>query len=288
MTKLLVTGHWHLRDSQPVSRKDNAFETQFKKVEWVLKTANNVRVDGIVHCGDIFHKWDVSFSVLVRLAHLLKTYDRRLLIIPGSHDLNGHQEEGTAFQLMKKLQCFVALDEGGIKVNNVILYGIPLGKYEKDTFMFKEKEKDFWHIIVTHFMLTPNPVPFEHTLLRNVSTNADLVIGSDIHFPYREGKFVNPGCLVRWSIAEKDIKPIIVVVRADGFLNSDIEMVPCEKDVFEERIRDIEDARDSILNTSIESFEIDKVLEEIIKDYPKDVADRCRSLLKNSVRQVGV
>ena len=91
--KLVVTSDWHFSNNDYFARpwKDgltSRCETTLNFISWLGEFCENEEVEGILHCGDMFHQRSPSTPVFNAaydaLAELVQR--RWMVVIPGNHD----------------------------------------------------------------------------------------------------------------------------------------------------------------------------------------------------------
>lgn len=78
----------HCRLTPPSSRKDDYFNACIKKLEFMLKNC-----DILLSAGDFFDKARSEDIVKNRVLSLLNTYDTKIYIVPGNHDIENDNPE---------------------------------------------------------------------------------------------------------------------------------------------------------------------------------------------------
>lgn len=78
----------HLREDTPICRKDNYWEAQWRKVDW-LKALKEEHKCPILCSGDVFDNWDISPKLAAQAIRHLPI----MTAIPGQHDLPNHNIE---------------------------------------------------------------------------------------------------------------------------------------------------------------------------------------------------
>lgn len=220
--KLLITGDWHYRSQNPISRTDNIQDTLNAKIREVGQIAYDHDVEAIVCPGDVFDSPSPAYSTLTSLERVIKDIGREVWAVPGNHDeFAGSLEslDRTAYGhlagtgLIKDLAAkpvygpTVTATGTGFSAatdNDVSDYLIP--RYAQGGNAVK--------IHVAHGMLLERAPGFElkHTLLSAVATHPDCpqvcIVGHDhLGFGVKrlsraaggEVVFINPGALVRLS-----------------------------------------------------------------------------------------
>jgi hypothetical protein len=159
------------------------------------------------------------------------------------------------------------------------------------------------NILMTHLTITKTPVIFDHILMSEFKTPADVVLVAHYH-PYQgivdEGgtTFIAPGALARRKKVAHDMtrqpKAVYLVVDEKGVRTKEIA-IPCEQDVWSEKIAlDIsDDLLYSELNKEVDNMKqiIDNritfsSIEDLLDSYGKSVGvdpeilTECKTRLK--------
>ena len=225
----LYTTDWHLTDQQPINRKDCIIEASFAKVEQVFKYAKKAKLP-ILHGGDLFHKPNVAYSVLNRFIELVKKYKVQMYVVVGNHDIIGSniQEEGIAIQTLFKAQVLKPLTT--LTIGDKTIRGI---SYVEE--ITKDVTED---IVIAHLPIVTQSVPYEHIPVGTINVPAELFFCGHIHLPFdkvvNKTRFINPGCLVRRSITEKDVD-----IKLVEYSNNEIKYIDIKSD--RDTFRAIED-----------------------------------------------
>jgi DNA repair exonuclease SbcCD nuclease subunit len=85
----IITSDWHLRESTPVARTDDFWQTQWKKVSWVSELQKKYDCP-VLHAGDLFDHWKPSPYLLT---YAMKHLPDQFYTIYGNHDLPQHSLE---------------------------------------------------------------------------------------------------------------------------------------------------------------------------------------------------
>ena len=223
--KLIITGDWHIRSSNPENRIDNYEETLWEKLNFICNQEGLL----VLQPGDIFDGPIQSNQLMVRLLKFFneKKYfknkvtfsDFGILCCRGQHDLRYRNAGNTALDV---------LAEGGpIK----ILSDVPYVKEEIHFYgsSFNEEipeinDESAFNILVTHRMIIEEKIwegqtdyIWANVLLR--TTGFALIISGDNHkgfiVPYKNKLLVNCGSLLRSSKDQFDHKPFIVIYDTD-------------------------------------------------------------------------
>ncbi len=213
MSKIIVTGDWHIRSDVPICRKDiDWLYTQKQVIEFIFGYAEEQGINTIVHTGDLFHRGNSHSSVVSMLARILskrivENDNLKFLMIAGNHDLPYHNIRnkfvssfGAIYSFVDRKQNFIDLFDFGM---------------EKDA---KKTKK----IIAIHRLTYEKNKP---QYIEDASTaqelleefpDANIICVGDNHsnFIYSEkGRHVvNPGCITIQNAEKKNYSPGFWVV----------------------------------------------------------------------------
>ena len=198
--KLMFTGDWHIRETKPVCRLDDYWQTQWEKIDWIAQLAE--KEDCIViHSGDLFHHWKPSpYLLSMCMEHLPKEF----YTIYGNHDLPQHN-----LQLAEKSGVNVLEKAGRITVLSNTHWG------EEPT------TSSFGNILVWHVMTYKNELPYPgceafsaRSLLKKYP-QYDIILTGDNHVTfvekYKDRILINPGSIFRWTASQVDHKPCVFI-----------------------------------------------------------------------------
>lgn len=208
----------HLSDKQPISRMDSVFTAGMYKLEYVLKRAKELNTF-VVCGGDFFHEPRVSYKMLNSVMDLLNKYKVDVYTVFGNHDLIGvnQLDEGAAIFTLIKSGLVKKLDT--LELGHFVFETLPYTKEIPQAYFFKTKKKNVKKVLVVHNALIPNKARFDHILLSDFKTDADIVLCGHIHQFWDEKvngvEYISPSCLVRRSISEKDHVPAMILVGED-------------------------------------------------------------------------
>ena len=232
----IILSDVHLRDTQPVCRKDDFWEAQKSKLKWLRSFHKDLGIEVPILCGgDVFHEWKTS-PKLIDMA--LDYLPKNLIAIPGQHDMPNHSykminESGYGIlSKIKKIQNDIGIDRAIIDrgKNQLIIWFFPYGE------KLRSVQTSFGDIniaVVHHFVYKGRkPFPGQLTgvkgLLKKLE-NYQLVITGDNHHPFTyqtdDQLLINPGCFSRQKADEVVIRPRVYIWYAED--NSfDIEYIP--------------------------------------------------------------
>lgn len=264
----------HLSDKQPISRVDSVFDAGMYKFETVLKKAKEL--GAFVVCGgDLFHEPRVSYKVLNGVIDLLKKYEVEVYTVFGNHDLIGVNQLDESCALFTLIKSGLIKRLTQLKTKSFVLESLDYTKDIPSGYTFKY-EGDLKKILVVHNALTTSKARYDHILVNNFKTDANLVLCGHIHqfFAKKVGNtaFVSPGCLVRRSVAEKEISPVMVIVEDTGkvsFLSIECKVpefcMTTSEEVTQALTTAIQDTKVEINN--IESYINSSSYEKKVKDF---------------------
>lgn len=247
---LILTADWHLRSTIPICRKDDFFEEQAKKIDFILQESDRYQCPILV-AGDIGDKPQWENWLLEKYIGKFKAHSQRIYVLPGQHDLPNHR--------LDKLS-----ESGlGVLVTSEAVY--PLinqrwfdEKFKISCFPFGEKlngptyKKENKEIAIIHQLVSQNPLwKGQKNFISAKSLLGkfpcyDLIVSGDNHQSFAEeykGRLlVNPGSIMRTTIAQKNFKPRIYLWYAETNTVKEVS-IPIKKDVFKpiEEIIHLED-----------------------------------------------
>lgn len=296
MKKILFFTDTHLQEIPISSRKDNYLESIIKKIEEIKDIANNENVDYVLFGGDFFSKPSPSDEVIIKLIQILKKFNSRPIItILGNHDIEGRNPDTynrKAVKILEEAHLVKVLKEGenyppfnteieiqGVNYKNGVDFDPNLLKVEK-------KRKGLVLIQMVHSYVLPFKTYFQTISLEELSkiTEADIILIGHYHDGFGERKvngkiFICPGSIARDSINQFNRIPQVVLIKIDGskietqFIK--LKNVLKKEEIESKEIKEIEnfifkDFFQSLQGKNIESFEPEKIIDEILKDENVD------------------
>ena len=213
--RVLYITDTHLTSKTPASRTDNYELTTYKVLLEIKKIIQEKNIDIIIHGGDMFHTPKVSLKYAGNVAQILLSYGIPIYVVPGNHDIFGYNKntiDQTMLGLFANLGVVNLLDRDNplfLDIGNCTL-SIEAQEYYGD--IDKGNINDFnitnnladYKILVYHGMLLDKPF-FEgvpHTLIKDVNTDANLVLAGHYHDGFKAQSvngtfFLNPGATIR-------------------------------------------------------------------------------------------
>lgn len=255
--KLVYTGDWHLRGTNPRNRVGSYVDAAKDKLREVFAIAEQVDAVAILCGGDIFDGHQVADSVKDMYADLLSESPVPIYTTAGNHDLSGYNLDtyrNGSLSILERMVpgLTVALNEsrGRLLVDPkdgksaFVTFTPYSGKVDREGYGYNPgatpglscyEYGEPLKIHVAHGMALDHVPPFDRfTLLPDIVTEADIVLTGHCHTGYgvyhrADGKvFCNPGSLLRSSASmselERPIQIAVIDIRAkDDF---DITLVP--------------------------------------------------------------
>lgn len=277
----------HVTHAQPVSRKDNYFETIINKLRWVVNLAN-AHDAHIIFGGDIVDAYNVSPAVITAIAKILRAANKQCYGIIGNHDIYGHTWSvmdqvmvGPLFasRLITLLtEEPIILTEGDIKVQLTGANYIPDIDEHKELYQVrKQKDVDYAVHVVHGFLVNKNWPSFDHsqyTTIHEVITEADVICSGHEHHGYGiekvgETLFTNPGALGRVHASEGEMArmpQVTAIVCTKEEVRLQLVDVACAKPGEEVMSRAhivAEKAKQASLNTFIQGLQAEMMICDI-------------------------
>lgn len=233
----LIFSDLHLRDTQPVCRKDDFWETQKKKLKWLRSFHKSIGSDIPILCaGDVFHEWKTS-PKLINMA--IDNLPKNMISIPGNHEMPNHNYElmdESGYGVLSKTDKII----NGIKIHKgsfegsktINIYFFPYGI---ELHSIDPSPSEINIVLAHHFVYKGRkPFPGQLTGVKSLLKKLkgyDLVVTGDNHHPFTyktdDQLLINPGCFGRQKADEASITPRVYIWYAKD--NSyDIEYVPIE------------------------------------------------------------
>jgi DNA repair exonuclease SbcCD nuclease subunit len=200
----ILTADWHLRDSVPVCRIDDFWQTQWRKVEFVAKLALKYNCP-VLHAGDLFDNWKPSpYLLSMALMYLPDNF----YTVYGNHDLPQHslkEREKSGIHTLEKAGKIHVLPNGH------------WGEELDPTVILFENNPSFEKIAVWHKFTYGSVLPWPgckevsaFSLLRK-NPYFRLIVTGDNHTPcvvrLKDRVLVNPGSLMRQTADQLDHTP---------------------------------------------------------------------------------
>jgi len=256
----LFSTDWHLCDRRPGTRvDDDFFETQTAKVKEIFTIADNEQVDLILHGGDFFDHPLMDLHLINSTIQLLKLSPVPIRIIFGSHDVLGYNIDTRTRTAIGTL-----LKAGVVELVKTEAFGInATTKHTVELYKGIEQQ-----IILTHNMLLPKEVIFEHILCDTIAPvlpEGSIVLCGHYHQPFNhfneehQIRFINPGCLIRTDISEATHAPMVLIGEDNQFLKKvKLASAKLGSTIFDTIAHQEVKQRENAFNTFVASLKIAK------------------------------
>lgn len=263
MKKVLFLADLHLSPVSPGSRTDDYTEASFAKLEQVYSLIVRLEVDALVILGDCFHlkSWSKNpYWLTNRFVDWLKLVDAtgcKIVVVVGNHDVPygntefiRNQPIGTVLA-QPFVQRSLTMEDPDIKID---VHDFDPAFVKDDLNQYKRDGAKF-HIICAHnALMERGQLPGEPTVNFNeFDLDCDVLAFGHIHHPTVIQKvngiwFINPGAMMRGSLAKENLKREInvVLMRFDEdikYKKFALDVAPSEQ-VFDLVKKEREDTRD--------------------------------------------
>lgn len=137
----------------------------------------------------------------------------------GSHDLFGYNMESVYTTAVGSLIRYGLLK---LPAENELINGIKFKFINAKTKHTLDLYQDLGdtHIVVSHNMLVPKSVPYDHILFSDLNFCKQVFLCGHYHkqFAVRDGSniFLNPGPVIRTTITEADHRPGVSIIKYDS------------------------------------------------------------------------
>jgi DNA repair exonuclease SbcCD nuclease subunit len=256
--RLIFLTDTHIKVNRPVNRRDDFMGAIFRKFTEIIALCRRLRVDLVIHGGDVFDQPRPEQRALDLFCWFLKELDLPVYCIAGNHDLINQDLESiehTALGYLARTRRISFLQPGKknylangscvIQLSGQHFHrGIDRRKNSR-VYMVKKRQCDL-AIHVVHGMLLPrafsDKVPC--TLISEVTaTEADFTLGAHAHLGYHVatgGKyFLNPGALARLTNLKRELVRVPQVLFMDFTAGCGYSFIP---------LRDVRPGNEVMLN----------------------------------------
>ena len=255
--KILCSGDWHIRATNPRYRIDNYYKTLLNKIDWIFELAAKEGCKVILQPGDFFDSPDqANYVIRDMISFLGSLYNTTVLSIYGQHDTKFRRVENTALGIFEEMGAVEILNEIPLELNGINFYGASWGKEipiqinpEKINILIAHK------MIVKEFQLWRGQTDYisARDMLKKYE-DYDLIVSGDNHQSFTYGsKFgsmlINCGSLMRTTIAQRNHTPVVYIVDSETneITKHEIPIRPIEEvmnlelaDEIKERNKDLE------------------------------------------------
>lgn len=229
----ILTADWHLRHDQPVCRTDNYREAQWERVAEVIDLAEALEDIPILIAGDLFDRACPPLWFVNECLNMLQEFEYpHIHVIPGNHDLPQHSMENLNKSALYSLALanLIHLYEDSLpeKIKkSFTLFGVPFGHPMPNQ---APRSTITPLVAMLHMMVWHKDAPYhgigDDSNLKSYLDKPefqwpDIILTGDCHKPFAveidENRWwVNPGTIMRFTVAQKDYRPRVYVLYDEG------------------------------------------------------------------------
>jgi len=304
---LILTADWHLRKTAPSFRKDDFSLALKRKVKQIFRIAVTHKAK-ILIAGDLGDKSQWSNSLLswfIRIAKRVRRSGVRILVIPGQHDLYGHdlsRWRKNALGVLQHAGAIEVLVDDIYIIDDIAIVAKPYGS--SDIIEERKIPNAKCKILMLHRLTFPTRVPNWDTsvligeeLLEYLNW-ADLILTGDNHQTFtckRENRIlVNPGSLLRLKINQSNHKPCIFLYDEDEkrlvrkiYLECDDDIVKKEYLAKFEKRNELEKFINRLVIHSDHSVNFEENLQKLLSvEVNNEVKEKVLSILEKARREI--
>jgi len=243
---LILTADWHIRSDVPENRKDDFLHAQEKKIDFILAQSDKYQASILV-AGDLGDKSKWENWLLEKYIKKFKAHSQKIYVLPGQHDLPNHRLDKLSESGLGVLVAAKAIEELKILWPKNIgeistMYNFPFGHHIKMPSSFAPTHRK--NIAIVHQLIVQSKLwasqenfIYAESLLKKFPCY-DLIVSGDNHQSfvekYKDRILVNPGSIMRSTVAQYDHQPKIYLWCAEGNSVEEIEIpIVLSKDVFD-------------------------------------------------------
>lgn len=282
----LTDSHW--RHSIPRYRMDNILQSQMAELDELQSICAEYSPEFLVHGGDVFHLKFEPHAIVSAVMDWSRKLGKPIHAVLGNHCLEGYNVESvprTALGTLFSSGYFSLLQEIILPKDKVIIKGVEARTDPTaGDYFFDEKYNDYFKVVVTHNYLSDHDLPFPFLHVKDVKTNANLVLSGHLHeeFYYFNGAthFANPGAFSKWEINNKDRILKVLIIDTHPFK---YQIIPLKTDLAQWDLEQIEMERkkefdlsqfaESLKNTEFELQDVEQLILNAasVQSVPQDV-----------------
>jgi len=312
----------HARNDTPEKRTDDFRTSILAKLHEIGEIFKREEVDLILFGGDLGHTPDPTYSLTNAVLKELKSWNKQIVGVVGSHDYFGYQKrtiDRTMMGNMIAAGVITLVDDsysylykhGSSSLNSpaptIVITGTQ-HQYDSTDHIERLNHKQEYsnallQIQLVHCDLYYKPVAWSHILIQDVKTESDLVLSGHIHSgwdePIKIGEttFFNPGSIARLEKSKTKRIPRVSIIEIEDYKKysiKDIQLTTALEHPFRDDVeefeseentsQDISKLLDFIETTDIEITDVKQLLIEFAKreNYSKEVLEVVFELLEKA------
>jgi len=312
----------HARNDTPEKRTDDFRVSILTKLHEIGEIFKREEVDLILFGGDLGHTPDPTYSLTNAVLTELKSWNKQIVGVVGSHDYFGYQKRtidrtmvgnmiaAGVITLVDAEKAYLYRHGDSTLQSPAPTITITGTQHQYDSTDHIERldhkrvyDNALLQIQLVHCDLYYKPVPWPHILIQDVKTQSDLVLSGHIHSgwltPITIGNttFYNPGSIARLEKSKRKRIPRVCIIEIAGkkdysirdFILTTALKHPFRDDVEEfeseeNTSQDISKLLDFIETTDIEITDVKQLLKEFAKkeDYSEQVLEVVFELLEKA------
>jgi predicted phosphodiesterase len=225
----IAVGDLHLTTVKPKRRVDNYWETQWNKMNYIMKTAKEVGASAILQPGDFFDSHKANNYLKQHIINWMNEKYRLsewtpIYCVFGQHDMRYHSvyTDNTPLRVLEAAGVVNMLDNEPAQFadehNYVDIYGASWGQ---EMPVPLKKEKDKLTLLVTHRMIYQEKLwekqeDGERAYGILLRTKFDVIVSGDNHQSFmveKGGRFlINCGSLMRMKSDQLEHRPCFYII----------------------------------------------------------------------------
>lgn len=282
LDKFIVVGDLHASFTGPKKRQDNYYSCFVDKIKQIKDIQEKNDNCPIICLGDFFNNKIVEH--LEKIAFDLIPLMKNFYSLIGNHD--NHKENaldlrGTSFGLFKETGLIGLGSDFKNKYDNDKMNFDFYDYYNRNEFKNKNLDNNKINIAFIHDYIMPKNTKVNYEFKQCVETEYDYVFCGHYHYDYDyqigKTRYINPGSLMRMTIANEDINRHPKIILFDFNSKDKIKYIKLDIKSSKDVLNNVE----NILDNNFES----KFTEMLLKNdiISGDVNDITNILKKNNV-----
>jgi len=253
-------------------RKDDVVDSVLSKWERVIGMSFDHKCTAIIHCGDIFDRPTVPRDIEQCLRGMIATGCAQHCFCVGTHDVGKGASDAIgksagSLWFSESVKSVADSTDGFWNSKDASIWLVsPRSPWPHGSDMFPPwnlRNDPVTHIIAAHKMIVAEPVIWDHLLVTDIQTDADIVISGDYHPGFdpvlHDGTwFCGVGALTRTFRNPHDLTrhPRCVLIDTDLLPENPFTLIPLPdnavrpvEEVYDAESKSIEEHRDDLRDT---------------------------------------